>query len=456
MLISFQSMGQRSALLLSLIVIIAVAVVEVIIGLVSNVMVVLVDGMHATLDALLTSILLLMLTWSMKPRDQEHTYGHGKIETVAGLIGGILLSVIAMLIIRESVIHMLEGEHVIPNEIAFYAVITAIIVALFRLLILKSNMHESKSIKTGFYDALSDLGSSIVALVGLILASYGIYIADSIASMALASMIVFLSSRLAYISALELTDTIDPMLVARARDAVLSVEGVKACKDIRMRKIGKDILADVTVVLSNDITFNRAHMISSEVEHAVMSRTNASSVMVHFEPEQDVKIERIIEETVLGIKGVKNIHNLLISKSNSSIIVSMHIQVDKDLTLHEAHSIADDVEDAIKSKIKAYNIDVKSITVHVEPFISTMQDIVEINDINMLESVVKSIAYEEGIKYISKINAYKCNSVLMLDIHCKLDSNMSIERAHEMVSRIESKIRERLNAIVTIHYEPMY
>lgn len=455
MLRSFKSMSQRSALLLSLVAITAVALFEIIAGLVSNVMVVLVDGIHATLDALLTLILLLMLTWSMKPRDQEHTYGHGKIETIAGLIGGILLSLIAILIIRESIIRIIEGEHVIPNEVAFYAVITAIIVALFRLLILKGNIHDSKSIKTGFYDALSDLGSSIVALLGLILASYSIYIADGLASIVLALMIVFLSSRLAYTSALELTDAIDPMLVVKARDAVLSVDGVKACKDIRMRRVGKDILADVTVVLSNDITFNRAHMISSEVEHAVMSKTNASSVMVHFEPEQDAKIERIIEETVLSIKGVRNIHNLLISKSNSSIIVSMHIQVDKDLTLSEAHSIADRVEDAVKSRIKAYNLNVKNVTVHLEPYISMLQDIVEINDIKMLEDVVKSIAYEEGIRHISKVNAYRCNNTLMLDIYCKLDSKMSVERAHEMVSRIESKIRERLNALVTIHYEPM-
>lgn len=455
MLRALQSIEQRNALLLSLIAIVSVAVFEVITGLVSNVMVVLVDGIHATLDALLTLLLLLMLTWSMKPRDQEHTYGHGKIEGIAGLVGGILLSLVAILIIRESLIRIVEGENVYPSEVAFYAVAYAIAVALLRLLVLRSSMHESKSIRAGFYDALSDLGSSIVALVGLILASYSIYIADGIASIALACMIILLSSRLAYSSALELTDAIDPMLVARARDAVLKVDGVRACKDIRMRRVGKDILADVTVVLSNGITFNRAHMISSEVEDTVKREVKASSVIVHFEPEQEVKVERVIEELVLGIKGVRNIHNILISKSNSSIMVSMHIQVDKDLTLREAHTIADEVEHVVKSRVRIYNMHIDSVTVHVEPFISMMQEIVKVDDIKVLEDMVKRIAYEEGIMHVSKINAYRCNDTLILDIHCRLDDSISIARAHEIVSRVEDKIRERLNASPIIHYEPL-
>ncbi len=341
-----------------------------------------------------------------------------------------------------------------PSEVAFYVVAYAIAVALLRLLVL-SSMHESKSIRAGFYDALSDLGSSIVAVVGLILASYSIYIADGIASIALACMIILLSSRLAYSSALELTDAIDPMLVARARNAVLKVDGVRECKDIRMRRVGKDILADVTVVLSNGITFNRAHMISSEVEDAVKREVKASSVIVHFEPEQEVKVERVIEEVVLGIKGVRNIHNILISKSNSSIMVSMHIQVDKDLTLREAHTIADEVEHLVKSRVRIDNMHIDSVTVHVEPFISMVQEMVKVDDIKVLEDMVKRIVYEEGIMHVSKINAYRFNDTLILDIHCRLDDNISIARAHEIVSRVEDKIRERLNASPIIHCEPL-
>ncbi len=443
--------GEDRALLISLLAIVSVAIVEIVTGLMSNVMVVIADGLHATSDALLTLLLFLMLRWSKKPRDQEHTYGHGRIESIAGLVGGVILSIVAVLIIRESITRILEGEHTTPTIIVFYVVIIAVIVAIFRAVILKGGIHRSKSVRAGFYDALSDLGSSTLALASLILTTYSIYIADGLASIVLAGMIIFLTSRLAYSSALELSDAIDPRLVARARDAVSRVEGVRECRDLRMRKVGNDLLVDVTIVLESDITFNKAHMISSEVEDVVMKAVNATTVMVHFEPEYSTTLERIIGDAILGVRGVRNMHNLIVSRRGSSITVSVHIQVDKDLTLDKADEIVGNVEHAIRSSIGS-NGTIDNVTVHLEPFISTVQDVSEAKDINTLEDIVRRIAYMEGVKSIERIDAYVCKDRLMVDIHCSLDADMSIEEAHEMISNIESKMSDMLDARVTIHY----
>ncbi len=443
--------GEDRALLISLLAIVSVAIVEIVTGLMSNVMVVIADGLHATSDALLTLLLFLMLRWSKKPRDQEHTYGHGRIESIAGLVGGVILSIVAVLIIRESIARILEGEHATPTIIVFYVVIIAVIVAIFRAVILKGSIHRSKSVRVGFYDALSDLGSSTLALVSLILTTYSIYIADGLASIVLAGMIIFLTSRLAYSSALELSDAIDPRLVARARDAVSRVEGVRECRDLRMRKVGNDLLVDVTIVLESDITFNKAHMISSEVEDVVMKAVNATTVMVHFEPEYSTTLESIIGDAILGVRGVRNMHNLIVSRRGSSITVSVHIQVDKDLTLEKADEIVGSVEHAIRSSIGS-NDTIDNVTVHLEPFISTVQDVSEAKDINALEDIVRRIAYIEGVKSIERIDAYVCKDRLMIDIHCSLDADMSIEEAHEMISNIESKLSDMLDARVTIHY----
>ncbi len=444
--------GEDRALLISLLAIVSVAIVEIVTGLMSNVMVVIADGLHATSDALLTLLLLLMLRWSKKPRDQEHTYGHGRIESIAGLVGGVILSIVAVLIIRESIVRILEGEYETPTIIVFYVVIIAVVVAIFRAVILKGSIHRSKSVRAGFYDALSDLGSSTLALVSLILTTYSIYIADGLASIVLAGMIIFLTSRLAYSSALELSDAIDPRLVARARDAVSRVEGVRECRDLRMRKVGNDLLVDVTIVLESDITFNKAHMISSEVENVVMKAVNATTVMVHFEPEYSTKLEHIIGDAILGVRGVRNMHNLIVSRRGSSITVSVHIQVDKDLTLEKADEVVESVEHAIRSSICSNDTTVDNVTVHLEPFINTVQDVSEAKDINTLEDIVRRIAYMEGVKSIERIDAYLCKDRLMLDIHCSLDADMSIEEAHKMISNIESKLSDMLDARVTIHY----
>ncbi|MEM4635486.1 MAG: cation-efflux pump [Candidatus Nitrosocaldus sp.] len=464
MLKPVKRMEQKGALSLSLIAIASVALFEIIAGIASNSMAVLSDGIHASFDALLTAILLIMLSMSMKPRDMEHTYGHGRLETLAGLIGGMALFIVAIFIVRESLFRIVGAEAIaiVPSMLAFYAVTVAICVAVFRAVVLAYSMH-GMSTRVGFYDAIADLGSSVLALIGFILASNGLYAADGIASIALAGMIIFLTSRLVYSSAMELTDAIDPSLVEKARRAVLSIDGVRYCKDIRMRKVGRDVLADVTVSLEGSITFSRAHAISSEVEQAVMSATKASRVMVHFEPEcEHMPIEHIIADIALGVDGVKDVHNIIVSRERMSVgrdgenkgyendmIVSMHVQVDRNLRVDEAHNVADMVEYEVKRRVNG----VKDVMVHIEPMMPEMHILEELKD-KGLEARIRDIAYEHGIRQINRIDVYRCNDMLRVDMHCSIDVDISIEEAHEIISRLERRIRDELNAIAMIHVEP--
>ncbi|MCS7141229.1 MAG: cation-efflux pump [Candidatus Nitrosocaldus sp.] len=478
MLKPLQRMEQKRALSLSLVAIASVAVFEVIAGIASDSMAVLSDGIHASFDALLTAILLIMLIMSMKPRDMEHTYGHGRFETIAGLIGGIVLFMVAILIIMESLERVAYGEGITPSIIGLYALILALSVAVFRAVILAYSTHGI-SVRVGFYDAVADMGSSVAALLGFMLASSGLYAADGIASIALAGMIIFLTSRLVYSSAMELTDAIDPSLVDSARRAVLSIEGVKDCRDVRMRRVGRDILADVTVVLKGGITFSKAHAISTDVENAVMSSTSASRVMVHFEPESESEqpIEHLIADIASSVDGVKGVHNIMVSRErvaagageggvgggggigsgrvekqgsgDGAMIVSLHVQVDRNLRLDEAHRVADMVEHEVKRRIK----DVKDVTVHMEPLMPEMLTLEGFKD-RGLESKIRSIAYEHGIRHLGRVDAYTCDGMLRIDIHCSIDADLSIEEAHEIISRLERRIRDELGAVVTVHVEP--
>ncbi|MEM4237975.1 MAG: cation transporter, partial [Candidatus Nitrosocaldaceae archaeon] len=80
-------MLERNALFISLCMIISVAVGEISIGIIINSIAVISDGTHALFDAIIIALLLFMLRFSVKPRDLEHTYGHGRLETIAVLIG---------------------------------------------------------------------------------------------------------------------------------------------------------------------------------------------------------------------------------------------------------------------------------------------------------------------------------------------------------------------------------
>ena len=88
--------AQRTKVLqISLVAIFSAFVVELIFGLISNSLALITDSIHALLDAVVTLVLLLAARWAIKPPDADHTYGHGKIESLGGLIGGIAIFLIA-------------------------------------------------------------------------------------------------------------------------------------------------------------------------------------------------------------------------------------------------------------------------------------------------------------------------------------------------------------------------
>src|SRR5665647_2414122 len=97
------------ALQISAVAIFSVVIVEVSVGLFVNSLAILSDGLHALLDAVSTVMLFLAVRASIKPPDEEHTYGHEKFETIGGLTGGIVLIGVAFLIFYEAALRLLES-----------------------------------------------------------------------------------------------------------------------------------------------------------------------------------------------------------------------------------------------------------------------------------------------------------------------------------------------------------
>src|SRR3712207_2765473 len=91
---------------MSLVAIISVFVFEFTAGLFTNSLALITDSTHALLDAVVTAILLIAVRLALKPKDVDHTYGHGKIETIGGFIGGIALFVVAVFFIYEASIRL--------------------------------------------------------------------------------------------------------------------------------------------------------------------------------------------------------------------------------------------------------------------------------------------------------------------------------------------------------------
>ncbi|MGI0008470.1 MAG: cation diffusion facilitator family transporter [Nitrosopumilaceae archaeon] len=450
---SLQNLKTRT-LSISLVLIISAFVVELTVGVYSNSLALITDSIHAVLDSFVTAILLLAARWAIKPPDLEHTYGHGKIETMGGFIGGIVILFIASFFIYESIERFQNPPQVLPGIFAVWAAVYTLGTDGVRITILGRALKKvegSTTLRADLYHAFMDMGSTMVAIIGILLVAVGFNQGDIIAALVLGSLLVILSLKLIHKTALELTDAIPQSMVKKVQSIVSNTEGVMNTESIQMRRSGHEIFADVTILLSGAASFDEAHKISSNVEKNIINSISNAKVTVHFEPTwKDAPLDAKINNIASSIKGVEGVHNINSSTSKEGIFISLHVLVDKNMSLEEAHKVSDDIEKQIRSAVTNIN----HITVHLEPYVSIPKTL-PIEDLTIEEQIAKTIKEYPSVKKIGRVITLQLQDVFKVDIDCSFEGNLSIERVHDITTEIEYKIRSQIkNAIVTIHPEP--
>ena len=447
--------AQRTKVLqISLIAIFSAFVVELIFGLISNSLALITDSIHALLDAVVTLVLLLAARWAIKPPDAEHTYGHGKIESLGGLIGGIAIFLIACFFIYESINRLQSPPpSVLPGLFAIIGGLYTIGIDFFRIILLRKSIKAigGTTLKADFYHAFMDLGSTMVAIIGIVLVTYGVYFGDFVAALILGGLLAVLSIKLIHKTALDLTDVISPELVKNVREITNSTNGVVDTGSVLMRRSGDIIFADITISLRGDTSFEKAHEISDSVESNIKNQISNAKITIHFEPNwKDVPLDGKIFEIAKSVKGVKEVHNVNTNKTKGKTYCNLHVMVDKESDLLSAHKISEIIEEKIQNEIP----EITHATIHLEPFITVPKSI-NVEDIATEEKIKKIVENYPEVKKVGRIVSLKFENIFKIDIDCSFDKKLSIEKVHDLTSEIEQAIRlEIKNSVITIHPEP--
>ena len=391
---------------------------------------------------------------AMKPPDAEHTYGHGKVESLGGLVGGIVIFLIACFFIYES-IHRLQSPppNILPGLFAIIAGLYTIGIDIFRIIILRNSIKKigGATLKADFYHAFMDLGSTLVAIVGIVLVSYGLYYGDFVASLILGILLAILSIKLIYKTALDLTDIISPELVKNVKNITLTTKGVIDVGPILMRRSGNIIFADVTISLRGDSSFDKAHEISNNVEQNIKNKISNTAITIHFEPNwKDVPLDAKILDLVKNVRGVKGVHNVSTHKTKGKIYSNLHVMVNREINLLSAHKISEIIEEKIQKNIPQ----IEHATIHLEPFVEIPKKI-NLEDKITEEKIKNMLKQFSEIRKIGRIKSLNFENILKIDIDCSFDKELSIEKVHDLTSEIEHAIRAKIkNSVITIHPEP--
>ena len=253
------------------------------------------DAVHSLSDFVTDIIVLVFVRVSGRPQDDGHDYGHGKFETIATLFIGLALAAAAVAIVvsgAQKLAAWLQGEELpSPGMFALWAALISIIVKeiLYHYTRIRGKRLDSPALVANAWHHRSDALSSIGAAIGIggaILLGDRWTVLDPLASIVVGAMLVKVAWDLLGPSFRELTDSSLPANTENEMLAIINgIEGVKDPHNLRTRRVGNLIAAEVHIRLDGNLSLAEAHEKASEVERRIKERFGPQShIIVHMEP----------------------------------------------------------------------------------------------------------------------------------------------------------------------------
>ena len=253
------------------------------------------DAVHSLSDFVTDIVVLVFVRVSGRPKDEDHDFGHGKYETIATFFIGIALAAAAVGIVvsgAQKLAAWLQGAELqTPGMLALWAALISIVVKelLYQYTRIKGRHLDSPALVANAWHHRSDALSSIGAAIGIggaILLGKRWAVLDPLASIVVGAMLVKVAWDLLGPSFRELTDSSLPQSTeTEMLEIIRGVEGVKDPHNLRTRRIGKLIAAEVHIRLDGAQSLSDAHEKASEVERRFKQHFGPQShIIVHMEP----------------------------------------------------------------------------------------------------------------------------------------------------------------------------
>lgn len=259
------------------------------IGLLTGSLGILSEALHSALDMVAAVITFFSVRVSDKPADFDHRYGHGKVENLSALIETLLLLVTCIWIIYEAVQRLATGKTHLEVTIWSYIVVLVSIVIDFtrsRALMKAAKKHNSQALEADALHFSTDIWSSAVVFMGLIVANFGYHSADAVAALFVACIVIYVSIRLGKRSIDALLDTAPFDHVKTIENVVSEITEVKKYHDLRVRMSGADVFVDMCIHVDPRLTIEKAHIISDEIERRICNVIERCIVHIHQEPDE--------------------------------------------------------------------------------------------------------------------------------------------------------------------------
>jgi cation diffusion facilitator family transporter len=432
------------------------------------------EALHSSLDLIAAIITFLSVRVSDRPADADHTYGHGKVENFAAFAETGLLLLTAVYIIWEAVQRLFFREvQIRPSLLAIGVLLVALVIDVVRSRALQRVAREygSEALEADALHFSTDVWSTAAVILGIAAAWVGersgwpwLRFADPLAALAVAGVVIWVAAQLGRRTIDALLDVAPQGLSQQVAGAVGQLEGVLATERVRVRRAGNRHFVDVTISVPRAASFEQVHAISDAVERRIGEIVPAD-VMVHMEPRAQPGEHLFDAIRAAAQRQGLAIHELSAHQLGARLFIEMHLEVDEQLSLREAHRRATELEDEIR-RVASLGTGAGPhhavINIHIEPLGTHIaageQAVVEMRDLARdVESFVNSLAQEfHELVDCHEVRVRQVERKILVSCHCTMDGNLSITAIHDVIGALEDRVRERFPQIarVTIHPEP--
>ena len=260
-------------------------------GLLSGSQALVADGVHSLSDLFSDAVVLFGLKWGRASEDADHPFGHARIETISGMIVGLVLILVGLWIAYRAIESIYIHETARPSLFAIWAAAISVVLkeALFWYTVTIGRRIKSVAVIANAWHHRTDAFSSIAVLVG-VGATYlnpNWHLADSIAALSVIYFVVKMGGRLTWAAFRELSDTApDREVLTNLSEHAAAIDGVRQVHDLRARYSGSQIFVEIHIVVDPDLTVRAGHEIAKTVKASLLREfADVTRVIVHVDCE---------------------------------------------------------------------------------------------------------------------------------------------------------------------------
>lgn len=471
-----KSRAKRTAALLSVCAAAVITLLKLLTGILTGSLGMLSEAAHSGIDLIASAITLFSVQAADRPADEDHSYGHGKIESLSAFVETGLMLASSVWIVHEALERIVYRGRQLEIRLSIWPfLVLALSVAVdytrSRSLRKVAAQQHSDALAADAAHFGTDLWASAAVFLGLCATKLGEFVhrrglelADPVAALIVAAIILRVSWRLAHHTVdtlLDATPAEEGKTAAQTRRKLLyelgSIPGVISVDRLRTRRSGSGYFADLTLAMPRNMTFQRSEQITSAATEAIQRVLPDADVVVHSVP--TATLAESVHDRVRAVAARANlsIHDVSIQQYDNALHLELHLELGETLPLREAHDIVTRLEVEIRSEVPS----IASILTHIESEPATIEQPARLErdreQARQLYHTLRNVASEfPEILDIHDIHVARHNDRIQVNCHCTLPDELPMAEVHQVITALENAFKLAAPDVsrLLIHPEP--